>query len=58
MNTTIRKKGSIFSTPLSEGKIYERGLKKLAYEAYKFVSHQKKTTYKEVAKKLINQLND
>jgi hypothetical protein len=27
----------------------ERGLKKLAYEAFKFVSSERKTTYKEVA---------
>jgi hypothetical protein len=56
--TTVRKKPYVQNTPVSESKIYERGLKKLAYEAFKFVSHQKKTTYKEVARKLINQLND
>jgi hypothetical protein len=43
---------------MSESKFYERGLKKLAYEAFQFVSQQKKTTYKEVAKKLISQIND
>lgn len=52
--TTARKS----SQWAGEGKFYERGLKKLAYEAFRFVSNQKKTTYKEVATKLINQLND
>jgi hypothetical protein len=33
-------------------------LKRLAAEAYRFVTQQKKTTYKEVAKKLISELNE
>jgi hypothetical protein len=33
-------------------------LKKLAFEAFQFVSNQRKTTYKDVARKLIGQLTD
>ena len=48
----------MLSTPISEGKIYEKGLKKLAKDAYLFVCSQKRTTYKQVARKLIYNLND
>lgn len=43
---------------MSDPRLCERGLKKLAFEAFMFVSTQKKTTYKEVARKLIGQIND
>ena len=42
----------------TEVRFYERGLKKLAYEAFQFVSHQRKTSYKEVALRLISQISD
>ena len=41
-------------TPSAECRTPERGLKRLAAEAYRFVTQQKKTTYKEVARKLIS----
>ena len=62
---TVQKKIATYNTPQNESKSFspesklcERGLKKLAFEAYLFVSSQKRTTYKEVAKKLIGQLSD
>ena len=55
---TSKKKAIMLSTPISEGKIYEKGLKKLAKDAYLFVCSQKRTTYKQVARKLIYNLND
>lgn len=55
---TARKQAQIQATPATESRCYERGLKKLAYEAFKFVTCQRKTTYKEVARKLIKQLHD
>jgi hypothetical protein len=55
---TIRKEAVLQATPVTESRCYERGLKKLAFEAFKFVSSQKKTSYKEVAKRLIKQLNE
>lgn len=36
----------------------ERGLKKLSDVAYAYVLSQKRTTYKDVAKKMIGQLSD
>lgn len=61
--STVKRRTALHlqTTPASicsEGKIYERGLKKLASEAYRFVSMQKKTTYKEVARNLISSLQD
>lgn len=57
MNTTAKKDNEA-QNALSESRFYERGLKKLAYEAFQFVSQQKKTTYKEVATNLIGKIND
>jgi hypothetical protein len=55
---TIRKEAVMQATPATESRCYERGLKKLAFEAFKFVSSQRKTTYKEVARRLIKELHD
>lgn len=57
MNTTAKKDYEAHSV-ISESRFYERGLKKLAFEAFQFVSQQKKTTYKEVAINLIGKIND
>ena len=53
--TTTQKK--IYSTPSSEFKLCDRGLKKLASEAYLYVSTLKKTSYKDVATRLIAKLS-
>mgnify|MGYP000159169329 CR=1 FL=1 len=45
-------------TPGAESRTTERGLKRLASEAYNFVTQTKKTTYKDVARKLIEQMSD
>ena len=59
LNATTRKKLiRVPGTPVSEGKNTERSLRKLASEAFKFTCTQKKTTYKEVANKLIDQMSD
>lgn len=55
---TTRKEAVLQATPATESRCYERGLKKLAFEAFKFVSSQRKTTYKEVARRLIKELHD
>jgi hypothetical protein len=45
--STVRRNIHIFNTPGSESRASERGLKRLAAEAYRFVvSNQKRTSYK------------
>ena len=53
--STVRKPG-LFLTPASESRASERGLKKLAWEAFRFVKTSKRTAYKDVANKLIDDL--
>ena len=52
--TTVRKLSD--SKQSLDAKYYERGLKKLAFEAYLFVISQRRTSYKDVARKLIDQM--
>ena len=59
--TTVRRPHAGYNTlgtPETDPRNRERGLKKLASEAYRMVSSQRRTTYKEVARKLIGSLND
>ena len=56
--STVQKKSAGYGhSSIGEIRLCERGLKRLAYEAFAFVSSQKRTTYKEVAKRLISQLS-
>lgn len=45
-------------TPQTESRPSEKGLKKYASEAFRFVTDKKKTTYKEVASNLIQEMGD
>ena len=55
---TIRKNIQIYNTPGADSRASERGLKRLASEAFRFVvNNQKRTSYKEVANKLIGELS-
>ena len=58
---TKKKRVVIHETPASDFKsvsIAGKGLKKLAFEAFRFVSTRKKTTYKEVANSLLQQMKE
>ena len=55
---TTRRPNTLYMTPGAESRTTERGLKRLASEAYTFVNQCRKTSYKDVARKLIGQMDD